>query len=530
MKKFLRLSWGADSTPIRLLGAIVLSFMVMIYVNTAVGTFGGIPLFVAFALIFYLIRSVFVAGNRICHFTAITSDKELGRLFLSYAEGYIISFWVMRLVQVFAKIAGWGNVSGMSVGKYITELYGTTIMERWAYVFSFVFVTAFMLSLFPLIVIKRVRAWIIYVIGDVIFHTLFVLGIIAICMPYIPKGYKRRVHCLIDALLLCNIRSTGRVILYLIIIGVYVVVAVAGSFYIVKRYYHPKPGKEVTNPESFAPMDKEEIDSQRKKMRRKMLAYGSIVVLIIAAVATYLSYYFFVARDEENKYVKVGCCLTNDLDFGPIRYGETVYIPVNLELDYNETGKPLGYLAIKEEDNTSSRYYRLAIANLLYKSSKEKDLYIQVYGQERHVYLPASYLEKHPTWIEDEIFLLWDEDWKSESRYTKDVTGYSVCPKAMIDLLEEEFGQVYYDIEAFEEADSYFTLSGYENMQQAFMEGAYPGNWVGCILVKDEVFYYGNFENEITGEAKEILMAVLGGAVPIESEDINEEPSEDSEE
>ena len=37
------------------------------------------------------------------------------------------------------------------------------------------------------------------------------------------------------------------------------------------------------------------------------------------------------------------------------------------------------------------------------------------------------------------------------------------------------------------------------------------GTWVGCILVKDNKFYYGSYENQITGVQLQKLLDVLGG-------------------
>ena len=35
--------------------------------------------------------------------------------------------------------------------------------------------------------------------------------------------------------------------------------------------------------------------------------------------------------------------------------------------------------------------------------------------------------------------------------------------------------------------------------------------WVGCILAKDDKFYYGSYDNEITGGQLQMLRHVLGG-------------------
>ncbi|MBQ1682592.1 MAG: hypothetical protein II067_10340 [Agathobacter sp.] len=511
MKKFLRLSWGADSTPLNLLGAVVLSFFIMLYINTFIGGFGGIPAFIAYAFCFFLIRSVQKAGNRISHFVAIDSARELRYIYFSYAEGYILFYLIMKIVQVFAGIAGWGNIEGKSFGEYLNGLYGTTIMERWAYIFVLIFTISFVLSLFPLVIIRKTSTWLTYAFCDLVFHTIAVAILVIAAAQYIRRADMKKVSCLLDALLLCQIKSTGKVVLYLILIGIYVIVAVFGSYSIARCIYRPKPGRVIEHPEKYVTMTETEIEQARERSRKKIIGISAGTFLVVAAAAFLFVYIFFIQKDEEDRFKQVGECLTGDLCRGPIAYGSTVYVPVDADCDLAESGVALGYLA-KQGENTASRYYRLVSANVLYKSINKSQLYLQVVGTENHTYLPMTYIEKQEFWRKDELFLLWDEDWKGESLYSKEVTGYSVCPKELITKLEEQFGYVNYATDDFKDYDAYFTISGYNDIQQAFMNDGSAGDWVGCILVKDDRFYYGSYENEITGELLELLHSVLGGA------------------
>ena len=43
------------------------------------------------------------------------------------------------------------------------------------------------------------------------------------------------------------------------------------------------------------------------------------------------------------------------------------------------------------------------------------------------------------------------------------------------------------------------------------MDDTIPGDWVGCILVKDNKFYFGSYENRITGISLQELLDILGG-------------------
>lgn len=511
MKKFLRISWGADSTPLRLLGSVVFAFVVMLYVNISIGGFGGLPIFIAYAFVFYLVRAVFVSGNRLSHFLAMDSGKELRYLYVSYVEGFLLFYAIMKLVSVFAKIAGWGNATGMTIQEYIRQLYGTSIMERWAYIFTFVFVMGFVFSMFPLLVAKDTKIWLGYAVADFALHLVLIIGIVLSCMSHIPREFRGRVKCLLDALLLCNIKSIPRIVTYFVIIAIYILASIVGSYMVARKIYKPKPGKKVKNPELFVPLSSEKIEEVRAATKKKVIRRGFIALVIVIVLGTAFVYYFFISKDNKKTHIKVGEWLTSDLDFGPVRYGANVYIPVNQEAELNETGKSLGYLG-KRGENTTSRYYRLAIANILYKSREEGNHFLQVYGQENHSYLPAYQLEQDEAWREDEFFLLWDEDWKSESLYSKEPTGYSICTRELIEALETEFGVVSYNADDFVSYDAYFTISGYKNIKSALTDGIYPGDWVGCILIKDDRFYYGTYQNEITGDTRLLLLEALGGA------------------
>ena len=48
-------------------------------------------------------------------------------------------------------------------------------------------------------------------------------------------------------------------------------------------------------------------------------------------------------------------------------------------------------------------------------------------------------------------------------------------------------------------------------MEQALEEDPVDRDWVGCILVKDNKFYFGSYENQITGICLQQLRKVLGG-------------------
>ena len=120
-------------------------------------------------------------------------------------------------------------------------------------------------------------------------------------------------------------------------------------------------------------------------------------------------------------------------------------------------------------------------------------------------------METDKAWETDDVFLLWDEDWALESAYSHEPTGYVACPADLIQGLRMQFPDVTYRTADFSDYDAYFTLRGYQEMEQALEEDPVDGDWVGCILVKDNKFYFGSYENQITGICLQQLRKVLVG-------------------
>ena len=72
---------------------------------------------------------------------------------------------------------------------------------------------------------------------------------------------------------------------------------------------------------------------------------------------------------------------------------------------------------------------------------------------------------------------MWDEEWQSESRYSKDVTGYTECDEDFIKSLEDTFGAVKINPADFKGYDAYFTIEGYKSMKDAIESDSHVGTW-----------------------------------------------------
>lgn len=99
----------------------------------------------------------------------------------------------------------------------------------------------------------------------------------------------------------------------------------------------------------------------------------------------------------------------------------------------------------------------------------------------------------------------------AESAYSHEPTGYAACSRGFVEALEEQYGEVVYRAEDFDAYDAYFSLYGYPDFDAVLSGENEQGHWIGCILVRENRFYYGSWANEITGALLSQLLEVLGG-------------------
>ncbi len=510
MKKFYRIAWSIESTPAHLAGSLVLSFGVMLFINGFIGSMGGIPAFTAFLLVFYVQRGLVLSGDRISHQLAMDSRTEIRFMLLRYVTGYLLIWAVMKLVLVFSRISGWGNIDGMTAREYLDHIYGNTMLERWAYLFAGILMFAFILSLFPLTVVRRNRAWLACLAVDGVLFAGLCAAIGGVSRFFMTKELRGRAVCVLDDLLLCSPPQRWQAACCIAGALLFTAAVLAAVYGIACKSYAPKPGVWAADESRFLVYTEEEREKLRRRNKKNRFLWGAGAGVVLLASVGILGWVFFGKSNARPHYHQVAECLTEDNRLGPMSYGNGVYLPVDAELDYEETGEAAGYLGYKGEE-CSSRFYELVVANLLYKGPRGEETYLQMCGADFNAYESAEAAEEEDAWKTDEVFLMWDEEWESESRYTKEVTGYSVCDRELVEALEQEYGNVRYRPQDFTDYDAYFTIRGYASLKEALQEEANHGNWVGCILVKENCFYYGNYDNPITGESLKMLMEVVGG-------------------
>ena len=170
--------------------------------------------------------------NRLTHQMAMTSRREILYWMRNYCVGYILLWLLLRLVFLFSRVTGWGNISGASALEYFRNLIAVSMFEKWAYLFVGVLMFAFIVSLFPLTVIAKTEHWVLYVLVDGAIFSL-------VCLVIEQIGYyftKTKSSCVIDSLLLCNKMKAGQEAAWIFGIVLFaLVVCVASYGYAVRR-------------------------------------------------------------------------------------------------------------------------------------------------------------------------------------------------------------------------------------------------------------------------------------------------------
>jgi hypothetical protein len=314
-------------------------------------------------------------------------------------------------------------------------------------------------------------------------------GINELCLRGVDPAGRARATCLIDSLLLCGNVKLWHALMYLLLVVLFMLADGAFVFWYARRVLQQKP---------------KEMPQRRWKIHAAAAVAGVVAVAVVAAII------LLMPADTNENYKKVAEFLTGDETLGPIVYRGRIYVPDDETLDLYETGTAKGYLAARGE-TCESRFYQLAVANLLYTDTSGGTSRIQMKGEREAVYVPVEELEQQDAWQEDTVFLIWDEEWVSESAYSHDPTGYTTCNADLIEGLMVQFPQVTYRQEDFDDYDAYFTIRAYTDMRVVTEQEAVSGDWIGCILVKDDKFYFGSYENQITGICQQQLREVLGG-------------------
>lgn len=447
MKKESIISIKKEGTALNFGIALFLALGVMLLMNALIGSMSGMPALVGFLCV-YVFQKYFKIGEK------ENSEENVSRMIriqmIQYGIGYLLIWAGMNVLVFLSRISGWGSIDGITVGAYIKQLLETTMMERWAYFFTGILMFTYIMSLYPLIVMKHRKVWGLYLVGDTGFFVLLCSGIAGLCQHFFEKeNEKKRAKCVLDHLLMCQMDEKWQPVVFMVGIFLILILVMLVVYFISKASF----GKE---------------ENQEKRILKKENILIPVVMAILL-IAGGTGYFYFGYDRTGMAYHRVAESLTEDSCFGPMVYNGNIYLPVEEEAEWTEELVSLGY-------------YRLALD-----------------------------VEEDALWKEKSIFLLWDEEWEKQSSYGGGFTGYTVCETEVLEALREAYPRVVYKEEEFKNYDAYFTIKGYDKMPDNLEEAETEGCWSGCILVKEDKFYFGSISNPITGELLLQLLDVLGG-------------------
>ncbi len=513
----------------RLIASVVLAFVVMLFINGFIGSMGGMPAFMAFLMIFYLtgMRADRMwqernAGEaeKISYGTEensqeqmrkksvnVSEKRELAVLFSVFSIGYLLIWSLLRVLMTVSRVTGWGNLRGASAVEFVKGLLQTSLLEKSTYLGAGILMFAFILSLFPLTVLRNRKNWGVYALVDGAAFALTCLGIGYISSLASDTRTQGWAVCLIDQFLLCRELELWQEILALLVLLVLLLAVGFFAFwftlYSVKAEAHRE--EELHREAESRRETGEDSGGTEKKSRftnAAVFTSGIAAAIVIAVVVLQMP------EDTKEGYGKVAQFLTEDTKLGPMEYGGRVYVPVDEDPKLYETGVAKGYL-VERDENCDSRFYRLAVANLLYIDETCSTDLVQMKGRQEGTYAPLETVTGADT--TNAVYVLWDEDWEKESAYSHEPTGYTVCNEGLMEGLSMQFQEVTCRPKDFEDYDAYFTIRAYPSMDAVLEGDAAAGQWAGCILVRDNKFYYGSYENQITGICLQQLREILGG-------------------
>ena len=518
MKKAMKTKF--ESSPMHLFLSLVMAAVVMNFLNLVLGTMGGIPSFVGMLVAF------FFAWARVNGRALEKGEKTettglfVGRTFAGYLLEYFVLWFSIKGAMVFTNLWGWGEGAGLSLKEYLEAIYGTTLVEQWAHIFAMIFMVSYIICLFPMVFIQKKKWAIWYLVGESIVFWLFGKLIIAVCCRWIPKEQRAFIANVSDAMNMCVTEERWQA-------GVFIVIAALLFLWV----------SVTTIVLAFRVMRNGPHETLRK-YKNILLVIAGILTVVLLVVSWYdvldkhkkplsigeepdtQTEYLEDSgqedenvgpedQDEEEEYEKVAQFLTGDTNFAPMEYNGQIYIPMTEMLSYEENGIALGYITYKDQDLDS--WFGQNTKNLLYAGLDGNLDTLEMSGVDQSAFRLASLVEKEEQWRDSSLYVLWDEEWLSETSYSKDRTGYCVCTREWVEALRQAYPSVSYRIEDFEDYDAYFTIRGYQEPKEAFGDEVICGKWVGCIFVKDNAFYFGSYENPIEGILLEELLNTLGG-------------------
>lgn len=263
----------------------------------------------------------------------------------------------------------------------------------------------------------------------------------------------------------------------------------------------------------------EEAIARRKKCHKSLAVISMILLLTIITGCTIFVMTNLGREQEQIKDMKVVATqLTDDHVFGPMVMGQEVYFPTDQNVELKDKEK-IGLFTFKGEDG-SSLFYRMLISNFAVIDKGDPNrTYCQVEGTDFYTYIKAEAMEENYDVNTYSNLIAFDSDWIDQQAFAKEGSrvGMHDVKLSVFRQLENKYGVVNYRVRDFSEMDAYYALVG---VKQPYLYQEWQSEWdyylnnsdvLGCILVKDGDYYYGNLENKISDDLAKAIKNIFDG-------------------
>lgn len=236
----------------------------------------------------------------------------------------------------------------------------------------------------------------------------------------------------------------------------------------------------------------------RKKLYRGFMNFVLLAVFLVSA-----------GCDSEGAVAKG---LSNDTWLGPIVFSDEIYFIVPESFSEVKNTEPLGYFEFKDTKSTQITQLILGEDYIVGESGDDSHKYIKIRGGLSYDYIKASLLENEKIIFgEESTCMILAEKWLELTARSTDGRndGRNKVPDEFIISLEQQFGIVTYNIADFSIYDQFYEVVQYKN-SDIELGGGVP-RFIGCIFCDNNKYFYGNYENEITGDTLLQLKEILNG-------------------
>jgi hypothetical protein len=495
MKKLRALFFGLNTNRIHFLQALCITIAYNL-ITSMFDQSGVIVGFLFNLLLFAFLGAAVRPGNSLFCNLAMTRKEKVKEVYQSFA--FIISLIVL-----------WKIVSGLIWNLILMRFSGEGFQGFFSFnepevkkyyilqAYTFFTTMGFEFLLFPILFITRTKNKIMYFIKAALVSVLptWMFCFFGILLSGSQNKSWYSFLYLADAFMEFPQKVLLCALLYA---AIFMAVSIWAANKIAWKQFEKEMGQRIYQIEKKA--------GKGRKKRWLLIAAAATGILCVTGVSALL---FSEAKQlEKIRSLEVaGTQLTKDTVFGPMVMSGEVYLPSTYVPELkNEEERGL---FLYKGENQKDLLYGLLFANYAYTDqTDENKTYCRVRGSDLHSYVRADHMEKMFDLENYKKAVILDPDFldKQAGQVRNSRVGIHDLDLNVLNDLENMFGEVTYKTDDFDQIDSYYPVLGtreaYGNEEWMSEAEFYLNNSevIGCILVRDGNYYYGNLNNPIPRE------------------------------